>query len=248
VYSRNDATGYWQIYKIPSSGGAEIPLTSDSYDHEEPEWSPDGNWIVYTKWDVTEFAQIYKVSSSGGTEAALTSDSFTHYGPQWSFDGNWVVYNKWDAAGYGQIYRVSSSGGAEIPLTSDNYHRYYPQWSPDGDWIVYRKDDATGYHQIYKISSGTGIEETERVNNQTGTIRVYPNPFTTMVNIEYSGIRGVDKISMQVYDISGRLIKTLTTNNISLGADLSPGVYFLKVVNPGAGMVKDHKLIKIVKL
>ena len=51
-----------------------------------------------------------------------------------------------------------------------------------------------------------------------------------------------------MYDISGRLIRTLTTDNLSLGSDLSPGVYFLKVVDPGAGGAKGYKLIKIVKL
>ncbi|MCK4252601.1 T9SS type A sorting domain-containing protein, partial [candidate division WOR-3 bacterium] len=121
-------------------------------------------------------------------------------------------------------------------------------WSPDGNWVVYYRWDATGYAQIYKVSSGTGIEETEIGNNQAGTISAYPNPFTTIVSIKYSGISEGDEINLQVYDISGRLIRTLTTNNLSFGTDLSPGVYFLKVVDPEAGGAKDYKLIKIVKL
>ncbi len=181
-------------------------------------------------------------------EIPLTSDSYDHYEPEWSLDGNWIAYERLDATGYYQIYKIPSAGGAETPLTSDGYYHYYPQWSPDGNWIVYQKNDATGYSQIYKVSSGIGIEETEIGNNQTGIISAFPNPFTTMVSIKCSGISKGDKISLQVYDISGRLIRTLTTNNLSLGTDLLPGVYFLKVVNPEAGGVKGYKLIKIVKL
>jgi|GEM_PF-3384375 len=91
----------------------EIPLTSDSYDHWMPQWSPDGNWIVYDKYDATGYDQIYKLPSAGGTEIALTSDSYEHEYPQWSPDGNWIVYYKDDATGYRQIYKVTSGVGIE---------------------------------------------------------------------------------------------------------------------------------------
>ena len=87
-------------------GAQEIPLTSDSYNHYEPQWSPDTNWVVYMKTDVTGYDQIYKVPSAGGTETALTSDSYYHWSPQWSPDGNWIVYYKYDATGKWQIYKV----------------------------------------------------------------------------------------------------------------------------------------------
>ena len=93
----------------------EIPLTSDSYDHHTPQWSPDDNWIVYCKDDATGFYQIYKVPSGGGMETALTSDSYAHVQPQWSPDGNWVVYDKSDVTGFWQIYKVPAGGGAEVP-------------------------------------------------------------------------------------------------------------------------------------
>jgi len=85
----------------------EIPLTSDSYDHYEPEWSLDGNWIAYERFDATGYYQIYKIPSAGGAETPLTSDDYNHYYAQWSPDGNWVVYQKNDATGYSQIYKIS---------------------------------------------------------------------------------------------------------------------------------------------
>jgi dipeptidyl aminopeptidase/acylaminoacyl peptidase len=84
-----------------------------------PQWSPDGNWIVYYRYDVTGHDHIYKVSSVGGSETPLTSDGYDHYDPQWSPDGNWIVYWKYDATGYWQIYKVSSGAGIEEDIISN---------------------------------------------------------------------------------------------------------------------------------
>lgn len=52
----------------------EIPLTSDDYWHRWPQWSNDGDWIVYQKDDATEYWQIYKTSSVGIEEREITND------------------------------------------------------------------------------------------------------------------------------------------------------------------------------
>ena len=98
----------------------EIPLTSDGYNHRFPQWSPNGNWVVYFRYDATGYNQIYKVPSGGGIEMALTSDSYGHVAPQWSPDGNWLVYYKNDATGYEQIYKVSSGAGIEEDEIGNN--------------------------------------------------------------------------------------------------------------------------------
>ncbi|TES94241.1 MAG: T9SS type A sorting domain-containing protein, partial [Candidatus Cloacimonadota bacterium] len=42
-----------------------------------------------------------------------------------------------------------------------------------------------------------------------------------------------------IYDVSGRLVKSvpLTTNSLSFGTDLQPGIYFLKVDGVNIGKV-----------
>jgi hypothetical protein len=77
VYDRYDATGHNQIYKIPSMGGTETPLTSSSYSHYGPQWSFDGNWVVYYRDDETGYWQIYKVSSGAGIEEDIISNNQT---------------------------------------------------------------------------------------------------------------------------------------------------------------------------
>lgn len=69
-----------------------------------------------------------------------------------------------------------------------------------------------------------------------------PNPFTDKVEIDlemyYVGWKMYDT-PLRIYDAAGRLVKLipLTTNHLSLGTDLSPGIYFLKLNGKSLGKV-----------
>jgi len=42
--------GYYQIFKIPSSGGTPVQLTSDPSNKTQPAFSPDGSRVAFTVW------------------------------------------------------------------------------------------------------------------------------------------------------------------------------------------------------
>jgi dipeptidyl aminopeptidase/acylaminoacyl peptidase len=231
----------YQIHKVLSSGGAEMVLTSGIYNHEYPQWSPDGNWIVYEKEDASGYHQIYKVPSGGGTEIALVTSN-NEYGllrPQWSPDGNWILYQKIDSKGFYQIFKILSGGGAEIALTSHWSGHLNPQWSPDGNWIVYQKSDTTGHSQIYKVPSGVGVEEESNDQLSTGNwqLSILPNPFIHSTIIEYH-VPVKANISLEIWDITGRKVKTLVDQRKEPGyysatldaKDLSTGIYFVRLI------------------
>lgn len=119
-----------------------------------------------------------------------------------------------------------------------------------GKWIDLNNDgriDLTlmtddGFLIYYNLMNYTYIEEifTER-NQKEILIRAYPNPFNSLVNIEYFiPING--KLLLNIYNINGQLIRTLVdspksrgyhniqwngTNN--RGIRVSSGVYFLNL-------------------
>jgi hypothetical protein len=78
-----------------------------------------------------------------------------------------------------------------------------------------------------------------KLENRNLKFTIYPNPFTSVVSLRCSGIIEGQKVSLQVYDVSGRLVKSilLNTSQLTLGADLSPGIYFLKVDGVNVGKV-----------
>ncbi|GAI78161.1 unnamed protein product, partial [marine sediment metagenome] len=107
-------------------------------------------------------------------------------------------------------------------------------------WYDYRC--GTGQEEVYvKQSLPTGIQEdnSDITLNLSNNISVYPNPFSDRLEIRLR----MDDISLKIYDVSGRLIKSfqLPTAYSLLptvfkwdgrdidGKRVSGGVYFLKL-------------------
>ncbi len=87
-----------------------------------------------------------------------------------------------------------------------------------------------------------GIKETDDSQQMTEIRRqllTYPNPFTSVTSVQLIGNSDKQKVSLGVYDVSGRLVKSvpLITNHLTIGTDLSPGVYFLKADGFDVGKV-----------
>ena len=85
--------------------------------------------------------------------------------------------------------------------------------------------------------------------------RIYPNPFTSGFNVDLYNSSAANKISTEVYDISGRLIQRREFNNVSPGnntlkvsesAGMNPGVYIVMVKVNGQ-IVQSSKLVKMKK-
>lgn len=139
-----------------SAHAAETALTFDNYNHEYPEYSPDGNWIAYQKFDATGYYQIYKISAGGGPETQLTSSPYNHQAPQWAPDSSTIVYSvAWPPD---RIAVVPVGGGPETYLTGTDQPRLYPSFSPDGSKISYNKALGGGNAQVFVIPSIGGSE------------------------------------------------------------------------------------------
>ena len=67
------------------------------------------------------------------------------------------------------------------------------------------------------------------------TLVIYPNPTLTHLNID----TGLEIREITIIDITGKLIKTIkqNTNDINV-ADLSNGIYFLKLVTDEGTITK----------
>jgi len=83
----------------------------------------------------------------------------------------------------------------------------------------------------------TGINE---VNKAVLNYQVYPNPVSNQLNIEFNLLEKTNILG-EIFDISGRKVKTLFSNDYSLGthrlnfdtSELNSGVYFVKITLEG---------------
>jgi hypothetical protein len=76
-------------------------------------------------------------------------------------------------------------------------------------------------------------------------VKVFPNPTTSSFNLQVTADVSRSAIQARVFDLQGRLMKTLMIHpneNISLGADLKPGVYMLEVLQG-----EEKKVLRVVK-
>lgn len=105
------------------------------------------------------------------------------------------------------------------------------------------------------ISAISGLTLIEPVNNSLPSEFVlkqnYPNPFNPVTSIDFS-LPAKGFTSLEVYDITGRIIKTLVSEEMNAGnysisfdaGSLATGVYFYKLHSPEFTQVKKMMLIK----
>jgi len=149
----------------------EIQLTSDPFDHVNPQWSPNGQWIAYERVENGK-SQLFKIASSGGSEVSLLpgEGAFNHFNPRWSPVPDaqgflWIAYAG-DEAGKLRLFVVREDGAVKRQRTedpvSDRPHRM-PRWSPDGTWLVFERgqvlpSEASSIYRAYSsITFGSGV-------------------------------------------------------------------------------------------
>jgi uncharacterized repeat protein (TIGR01451 family) len=89
----------------------------------------------------------------------------------------------------------------------------------------------------------SGIEPVAGFQNE---INIIPNPFSASTQLKFNNDRH-DVISIDLLDVSGRVIKTFTTSDsrfILDAAGIEKGIYILQISNPAKQEVQIAKLVK----
>jgi len=154
----------------PPEFSGENTLTSGPAEKLTPQYSADGDWIVYAAYDSLRGCMgLYRISAnSSGTPEALTTDSTTHENPRSATSGNWLV-----SAGDSGIYRVTlgatptvtrlDSGLVADPvLTSDDSCVFYTAW-----------DSTAESRRLYRVRAD-GTERTCLTPNSAGFSQPQP--------------------------------------------------------------------------
>jgi eukaryotic-like serine/threonine-protein kinase len=155
--------------KAPEPALTAIPLTTYPGLQDEPDFSPDGNQVVFS-WDGEnqDNRDIYvKLIGTGGPPLRLTTDPADDYGPRWSPDGRFIAFLRDLAPGKAALLLIPALGGPErriaevvtmhAPLSLPGPHL---AWSPDGkSLVISTRESATGPCALFLLSIESGERE-----------------------------------------------------------------------------------------
>jgi tricorn protease-like protein len=171
---QSDRTGGWQIWRTDRDGNNPKQLTDGNEGSIQPQFSPDGQWVVYEHFNGNG---IWKVSNNGGAPAQLTDQPSMR--PTISPDGKWIAYwyyQKQDNSLW-RLAIIPQEGGRptkifDLPPTvkaqmnaGDRWASVH--WTPDGRALTYI-DTRNGIANIWSqpVDGGKPVQSTNFNDNQ----------------------------------------------------------------------------------
>lgn len=102
-----------------------------------------------------------------------------------------------------------------------------------GSYLLIAENSFSGDAGLYKLS----FSPLQVKKHTEESMSVYPNPAS-----EYFNVSGAMEIKVNIYDHTGRLVKT-TTNHLVTVSDLAQGQYVLQIRGSGNQLISTQKLI-----
>ncbi len=154
VYSM--AGSLWR-QEIGSDRAVELTY-GPGYDYQ-PDWSPDGQHIVFARHD-NNAIELWQLDLSSGKTQQLTTTDAVNVEPRYSPDGKRLAYVSTTGSGHFNLFVASIDGGklgaarAVVAPRESKIARYYyskhdhtinPSWTPDGKRLVFVSNREIAY-------------------------------------------------------------------------------------------------------
>jgi TolB protein len=130
--------------------GVAQQLTAASYDYQ-PDWSPDGRWVIYSSYR-NDAVELWILELASGAAKPLLANGAVNVEPRFSPDGKRIVfvstlYNKrfhiftadFDGGKLKGVERLTGEHKSQLPryYYSPYDHEINPVWTRDGQGIIY---------------------------------------------------------------------------------------------------------------
>ncbi len=142
-------------------------------------------------------------------------------------------------------------------------HATFNYSPPASDWyglvaFANKREGAGTYTiRIDQVGTGTGVDPEPIVPDQFALYQNSPNPFNPSTVIRYDVPSGGANVSLRIFDVNGRLVKTLVSESLSPGEKsvtwhgddnsgnrVASGVYFYSIETPGFRETRKLVLMK----
>ena len=101
--------------RVGSTEARQITDTPGGYDYE-PDWSPDGRWVVFVRYDGKAMS-LWLLDLESGAESALVENGAVNVDPRWSPDGSRIAFVSTAFEGRWHIYLQGVRGWTSSAAT-----------------------------------------------------------------------------------------------------------------------------------
>jgi Tol biopolymer transport system component len=138
VSTRNGVTSIYQ--KLSNAASPEEPLVSSAEVKYNPQWSPDGQSIIYSQLNPKTYLDLYLLSLVGEKKSTTwLQTNFIEAQPRFSPNGRWIAYISNETEQF-QVYVDSfPATGAKVAISIGGGSQ--PQWRADGRELYYYAPD-----------------------------------------------------------------------------------------------------------
>lgn len=152
----------WDLCKLDTEN-EEITWLTKSLRASHPNWSPNGNEILFVAHQ-NNTSNLYVISPDGGEPTQVTNytGDIQLLNPTWSPDGTKIAFAKSDPDGNTDIYIRTYVEGEEMRVTDNPEVDYLPIWHPDGKSITFtsHKGSTPNLHTI-NLETFESIQNTD---------------------------------------------------------------------------------------
>jgi len=256
----DDRSWEWVLYYKRSMDGG---VTWDTTDNRLS-FTPDNAYSPSISSSDSNVHVAWQVTPQSGQGGRIFYKHSTDFGTLWSQDtclvdsavlpslvvSGSMVHLVWcdgrHSIAYNLYYKKSTDNGvtwsSDMCLTNTTRSAFWPTIRVSGPVVHVNWTDnryGNGKEEVFykRNPSGNAVEENSELGSRKFKIRLNarPNPFTS-----FTALPGHEAERFALYDISGRRVGTYRGDRV--GADLTPGVYFIKPEE------KQSKPLRIVKL
>jgi len=170
------------LRQSPSEGHSDelsvVPLTTFPGLEVAPDFSPDGNQVVFSWFGYEKDFQFDLYIKQVGQERVvqLTHHPAAFLASAWSPDGRFIAFKREAEPEASGIYLISALGGAERKLASivpfGGPERIAVSWSPDSKWVAFSKTGSP----YKKAPTSSDHYSLHLVNIETHEERILPDP------------------------------------------------------------------------